>query len=152
MSGNAFLRFITIVIFLIILLGCGKVTTTYSTMKIDVKDIDKIEEIIHAAFVSSGYIDGERKAKNRERNYWIWLENKGGRAIDCFYTVSYGITKEGIEIRVRNVSAVDSPEILACRQKTLMDMTKKIEDMFNEAHIKATIETKSYWETIIACI
>jgi hypothetical protein len=134
------------------LMGCGKVTTTWSTMKIEVQELEKIEGIVHRAFLNSGYVYGEKKKNINERNYWIWEDYKEGRRVLYFYTASYRITKEGMEVRITNVSAVDDPEMLARDQKYLIDMTKKIESMFKEADIKATVETGSHWEFIKACI
>jgi len=152
MSGNAFMRFAAIGICLMMLSGCGRVTTTWSTVKIEDQEIEKIEGIIHRAFLNSGYVYGEKKKNKNERNYWLWEDYKEGRIILYFYTVSYRITKEEAEIRIENVSAVRDPNILERHQKYLIDMTKKIESMFEEAGIKASVETGSHWEFIKACI
>jgi len=121
-------------------------------MKTEVQENEKIEGIVHAAFVNSGFAYGEKNVTSNKRKYTICLKNTEDRAIDYYYTVSYKVAKEGIEVRITNVSAVDDPEILACDQKYLMDMTKKIESMFKEAGIKASVETGSHWEFIKACI
>lgn len=146
------MRFIAMGICLVMLSGCGKVTTTWSNMKTEVREIENIESIVHATFVNSGFVYGEKDVASNKRKYSICLKNTKGRSIDYYYTVSYKVAKEGIEVRITNVSAVDDPEILACDQKYLMDMTKKIEGMFKEAGIKATVETGSHRELIKACI
>lgn len=139
----SFLFFIFIIASM--LLGCGKLTITSSTLKIDVSDLEKIKAIVDASFLELGFRD-ESGAKCPEKRCSY---GKGEDDIEGFFfydfRVTYKMTNGQIIVHIESKEISASELRLKTVNKHLTKLTELIKKRLQEANLKATVESKSYW-------
>lgn len=152
MSGNNLIKYPTILIILISLLACGKITTTYSTLIVENTDERLIHGIVQSALSSLGEVHFGDMSLKKKRPFEIYRMNPEGKKQYYIFYVSFKIFPEKISILIEIINLGASQEELKYDSIYLNEVTRKIEDMLNAAHIEANIETKSYWVPSMHCL
>lgn len=123
----------------IMFLGCAKLTTTYSTFQIETSNLEKVEAIVHSSFMELGFHGGRYKINKKEQNVY----SVAGQPY--LFEVTYKITNEKVIIQITsndmNRGYLASVPIDEYFSKITNLISKKLQD----ANLKATVETKSYW-------
>jgi hypothetical protein len=126
-----------------LLLGCGRLYTSYSTFNVQANSIDRVEDIVHAAFAEAGYSHGDLHKKGIGRSYWKWVGDSSDKPIRYSFMVTYTTAQEQAVVHVETTTAVS--KYVSVDRKYLSEITALIDKRLKEANLKATVETQSSW-------
>ncbi len=133
----------------VILLGCARLTTTYSTFKVQDGGFEEVETLVESAFSELGYIGYSNKgpsAGKRQRSYQIWGEkNRFGVPLLYSFTATYRFTDANISIQIENKELGATEDELRKIKERLSVVTNLIVSKLKAAKLNVAVDTTSSW-------
>jgi len=131
---------------IIILLGCARLTTTYSAFKVRDAGLEEIETLVDSAFCELGYSHGGPSAGEKKRSYQIWGEkNRFGVPLLYSFTATYKLADANISIRIESKELGATEDELRKIEERLSAVTSLIVSKLKAAKLNAVVETGSNW-------
>ncbi len=130
----------------IVSFGCARLTTTYSTFKVQNNEFDKIHVLVDSAFHELGY-NREDVARNPKK-YWYHIlgeRNRFGVPVRYSFEVFYGSVDGSAAIRIENQKLGATQDELRKIKDRLSVVTSLIVSKFKAAKLNATVEIDSNW-------
>lgn len=130
---------IIISIITLFLTGCAKRTTIYSTLKVNIEEIGRVEDIVHNTFVELGFQSGVKK-----RSYWKFDE-KSDRPIQYSFTVTYKALPEHIVVKIQNRKLKPDDNYTKTIDQYLSNILEIMNKKFADDNLNVIIERGSHW-------
>lgn len=140
-----------------LLFGCGKLTLSSSTLNVESNELERVESIVDASFIELGFGNYSSELCSSRHSppncfemchslYKIRGEkNKGGTYTSYNFYVTYKVLNRQIDVQILNRDSSGSDY----RRLTISDHLNKITELINkrlqEASLRVSVETKSYW-------
>jgi hypothetical protein len=129
---------------MIALLGCARLTATYSVFEVRDGSFQEVQSLVDEAFSKLSYSGGKMLYGQLQRSYESWGEkNKFGVPTLYSFMVTYKLTDAVIVIRIENKKLGASQEDLERINEHLSLITNNIDRKLKEDRVNATVLTGS---------
>lgn len=121
------------------LTACARLTTTYSTLKIEANEVEveKVQEIVHNTFVGLGFQYGVKK-----KSYWKWKE-KSDIPIQYPFIVTYRVIPDLVIVRIENHELGPTTDKMKAINHYLSEATELMNKRFADANLKVTATSQN---------
>lgn len=148
--------FLAIIILIAISTACTRYFTTYSSINVSTFEIERVQQIVHRAFMDLGYSGGRRKLlkwkigkKEIYDNFWYYGKGRivpGDLTSYITFYVKYKFHKnKQMEIYIKNIRSGLTQEERNIIKKALDEVVELIDSKLQEAKLSVEIKKGFYW-------